>query len=277
MDAERLDLYWFSGTGNTLLVAQAMAQEFAGHGWDARLWPMTETDPARIAPRGWVGLAFPVACQTTYPLVWEFCQGLAPGGDAPIWMVDTMAGYSGAVVGPLREVVRGRGYRPIGAREIIMPSNLYPIHTSEARNRRLRARGQERARAYARDLLAGRARWGHVPLLPDLFRALVGARWMWRWVAWTDSLLRVDRERCTRCGLCAELCPVGNIALKPWPTYQGRCQQCMRCLSYCPEQALGLWGLPRIPYRAAPASALLGAEDARPAETEHRRITSDGE
>ncbi len=256
-DLERLDFYWFSGTGNTLLVAQALADLFADEGWDVRLQPMTDTDPTSVQPEGWVGLAFPVACQTTYPLVWRFCERLAPGQGTPIFMVDTMAGYSGAVVGPLRGVVLKRGYTPIGAREIIMPSNLYPIRVSEERNQRLRERGQEQARAYARDLLAGRAHWGHIHILPDLFRAIMGSRPMWHWIARTDGLLRVDQERCTRCGLCAALCPVANIRLAPWPEYQRRCEQCMRCLSYCPEKALGLWGLPRVPYRAVPADALL--------------------
>lgn len=261
MDNQRLDLYWFSGTGNTLLVAQAMAEVFAEEGWEVCLHAMADTDPTSVQPRGWVGLAFPVACQTTYPLVWRFCQRLAPGQGTPIFMVDTMAGYSGAVVGPLRGVVLKRGYRPLGAREIIMPSNVYPLRLPAERNRRLRERGIAKARAYAHDLLAGRTHWGHIHILPDLFRAMMGSRTMWRWVAWTDRLLQVDRERCTRCGLCAALCPVDNIRLAPWPEYQGHCEQCMRCLSYCPEAALGLWGLPRVPYRAVPAEALLSSMD----------------
>lgn len=263
-----LDLYWFSGTGNTWLVAQAIAEVFAAEGWDARLHPMSETDPTGIEPRGWVGLAFPVAGFTTYPLVWRFIEGLAPGRGAPVFMVDTMAGFSGAMVGPLREVVRRRGYTPIGAREIIMPSNVYPIHSSQERNRRLRARAQEQARDFARDLLAGRTHWGHVPVLPDLLRALVGSRLMWRWVAFTDKLLRVNQAACTQCGLCARLCPIMNLVLDPWPRYLGRCQQCLRCLSYCPTRALTLWGLPRMPYRAAPVEAFLaGTEtDARQGE-----------
>ena len=251
-----LDIYWFSGTGNTLIVAKAMAEEFRAHGCDVHLWPMTEVDPSTIRPSGWVGLAFPVAVQTTYPLVWEFCERLTPGQDAPIFMVDTLAGYSGAVVGPLREVVRSRGYRPIGAREIRMPSNLYPVLVSGRRNERLRERGKRLARKYALDLLAGRTTWGHIPLLPDAFRALTGAPWMWRWVAWTDHLLTVNSDACTACGLCAELCPVDNIVLDPLPRYLGECQQCMRCLSYCPEGAIKLGPLPRRPYRAVPAREL---------------------
>ena len=88
-----LDIYWFSGTGNTLIVARAMAQEFRAHDWDVRLLPMSDVDPSAIRPSGWVGLAFPVAVQTTYPLVWAFCERLTPGQDAPIFMVDTLAGF----------------------------------------------------------------------------------------------------------------------------------------------------------------------------------------
>ena len=254
-----LDLYWFSGTGNTLLVVNAMAKVFAQAGWEVHLTAMTATYPTTIRPKGWVGLAFPVAVQTTYPLVWDFCESLALSRNKPIFMVDTMAGYSGAVVGPLREVVRARGYDPIGAREIIMPFNLYPIRPSRQRNRHLVARGQEQARQYARELLEGCTRWGHIPILPDLLRWTCGSRLMWRWVAWTDRLLSVDKTRCVRCGLCSRLCPVGNLVLDPWPRYVGQCQQCMRCLSYCPQRALSLWGLPRAQYQAVTADTLIEA------------------
>ena len=42
---ERIDIYWFSGTGNTLSVAREMAEIFTEAGKTVRLLPMETTDP----------------------------------------------------------------------------------------------------------------------------------------------------------------------------------------------------------------------------------------
>lgn len=49
----------------------------------------------------------------------------------------------------------------------------------------------------------------------------------------------IDSGRCVRCGLCAELCPTGNIVLtgKDVKT-KGTCTLCLRCYNFCPESAV---------------------------------------
>ena len=43
---------------------------------------------------------------------------------------------------------------------------------------------------------------------------------------------------CTRCGLCAQECPVGAIATDdPASTDAKRCISCMRCIAVCPQKA----------------------------------------
>jgi len=170
-------------------------------------------------------------------------------------MVDTLGGMSGGIVGPLRRALEAKGYRPIGAREIPMPPNIF-IKMSDAWDERRRTSGIAQARRYAEELLVGQARWGRVPILSDLVYAVVGSRWMWRLVALTAHRLVVDEAACTRCGLCAELCPAGNISLAPYPVSAGRCQECMRCLTFCPTRALRpAWFAPGR-YRAVEAREL---------------------
>ena len=97
-----IDLYWFSGTGNSLLVAEAMANELRRLGRDVALLPLEISDPASVRSDRALGLAFPVAAFSTYPLVWRFVEALVPTtSGTPAFMVDTMASKSGGIVGPL--------------------------------------------------------------------------------------------------------------------------------------------------------------------------------
>ena len=45
-------------------------------------------------------------------------------------------------------------------------------------------------------------------------------------------------SQCTKCGLCAKLCPVEAIDLKRLETTnESLCISCMRCISICPSKA----------------------------------------
>ncbi|MCL2519619.1 MAG: EFR1 family ferrodoxin [Spirochaetaceae bacterium] len=47
---------------------------------------------------------------------------------------------------------------------------------------------------------------------------------------------------CTQCGICAQVCPVGNIVMQDGPTYQHNCSFCMGCVNLCAANAIQLKG-----------------------------------
>lgn len=52
----------------------------------------------------------------------------------------------------------------------------------------------------------------------------------------------IDPERCTSCGLCAQVCPMNVFTLRPdgFPVIADKdsCQTCFQCETYCPADAL---------------------------------------
>ncbi|HRU06326.1 MAG TPA: EFR1 family ferrodoxin [Candidatus Brocadiia bacterium] len=252
-----VDFYVFSGTGNTLLVAQAMADVFRQRHVDVRLMRLEASDPAQADPSRCLGLAFPVACFSTYPFIWRFIERLPPGQATPAFMVDTLAGFSSGIVGPLKKLIRSKGYAPIAARQITMPSNYFPRRIDEAGNQAKRDRGCAKARDYAAAILDGRAKWRRLPLVSDLLCRLSRSKALVGWLHAHGAALSADPAKCVRCGLCAKLCPVRNITLDPAPVFGMACELCMRCLAFCPKNAITFAGKTGPVYRAVKASDLL--------------------
>lgn len=235
-----IDFYYFSGTGNTLLVVRRMAEVLARRGIGVRLIRLDRADPTAASRDRAIGLAFPVAGQSTYPFVWDFIRALPPADKTPVFMVDTLAGFSGGIVGPLKKFLESRGYVALGAEEIIMPANLFYVYPPGA-NSWLVARGLRAAEGYANRLADGATRWGRMPILSDLVfgmfwhgvRRLWLSQWCQRKYRW-----RLDPTRCTKCGLCVRLCPVGNIRLPDYPEFGTKCNYCLKCVSWCPAKAI---------------------------------------
>lgn len=48
----------------------------------------------------------------------------------------------------------------------------------------------------------------------------------------------IDEERCTQCGTCEAVCPVGAVTLEPGPVFNTRCFDCFTCVRECPEDAI---------------------------------------
>ncbi|MEN6294364.1 MAG: EFR1 family ferrodoxin [Methanobacterium sp.] len=241
MDLKTIDFYFFSGTGNTLLVVKKMRDTFEKNGITVNLHKIEESNPDEVNLEHIIGLAFPVAVFSTYPLVWDFIESLPRAGGTKIFMVDTLGGTSGGIVGPLRKIVSENGYNPVGAMEIQMPSNIFVIQ-DEKTNKYKVQKGLQVAEKYALDLVNEKAEWGRVPILSDavnLFSRgtlkLTGAD-----LHQKLFLFKVNKEKCNKCGICVGLCPTRNIMITGgnYPVHGLNCQYCLRCTSLCPKNAI---------------------------------------
>ncbi len=240
---EVVDIYWFSGTGNTLLVARAMGDRFAQRGVMARLQQMEDCDPADVDASHTIGIACPVAAQSTYPPVWRFVRGLPDTDGTGVFLIDTLMLHSGGIVGPMRSRLERKGYTPLGAIEVRMPGNFLRKKADPDKTARKVEAGMTKARAFTDDIVDGRSNWRRC--LPWEWLFLASCRLCYGRLGLVRKFFRlsVDHEKCDSCGLGEELCPVGAISLRDGrPEFSSECIACMRCASYCPEEAILLNG-----------------------------------
>lgn len=241
MKIKTVDFYYFSGTGNTLLVVKKMGEIFQKNGIEVNLKKIEKSNPDKINLYHTLGIAFPVAVLSTYLFVWDFIKSLPDAKGTEIFMVDTLMGFSGGIVGPIREIVKKKGYAPIGAMEIQMPPNIFYIQDEDTCKIKIE-KGLKKAEEYALNLINGKSKWGRIPALSDATYLLsIGALKL----TGIDLhqkyfLFKVDKEKCTRCGICVQLCPLGNIRMEEekYPEHDLNCEYCLRCISFCPKHAM---------------------------------------
>ena len=238
---DTVDFYFFSGTGNTLLVVKKMSDTFKENGINVNLHKIEESNPDKINLKHVMGIAFPVAVLSTYPLVWNFIKALPDANGTEIFMVDTLAGFSGGIVGPLREIVKKKGYTPIGAMEIHMPSNIFFIQDEETSKDKVE-KGLIKAEMYALSIINGKAKWDRFPVLSDAVNLFSRGALKLTGVNLHQKffLFDLDEEKCDKCRICVGLCPTKNIKMKngEYPVHGLNCQYCLRCTSFCPKQAI---------------------------------------
>jgi ferredoxin len=200
-----------------------------------------------------------VAILSTYPLVWNFIENLPLAQGTEIFMVDTLGGFSGGLVGPIHRKVKKLGYQPIGACEIVMPSNIFFIQDLRTSNQKIK-KGLKSADEYARSLMEGKTMWGRVPVISDFIYLL--SIISWKLIAWKPHQrylkLKAHPEKCKQCGICADLCPTGNIIMDNFPVNGYQCNYCLRCVSFCPTGSIPcIFNYQGKTYRAVKAKALL--------------------
>jgi ferredoxin/flavodoxin len=242
MKMETVDFYFFSGTGNTLLVVKKMQETFQKNGIQVNLHKIEESNPEYVNVDHTIGLGFPIAELSTYNFVWKFIRALPDTNlNTEIFMVDTLGGFSGGIVGPVHEIVKKKGYTPIGAKEIVMPPNIFYIQDDETCHEKIQ-KGLIKAGEYALDLINGKSKWGRVPVLSDALYYTSIASLKITESSLNQKLLRLetDNEECRMCGICVKLCPVDNITMDEgnYPEHGFNCEYCLRCTSLCPRGAI---------------------------------------
>lgn len=259
----RTAIFYFSQTGNTRKVAEAMQEVLAARAGFCALYRLEQTDPAEVTRYDLVGLGCP-AFYFREPLnVQQFIQSIPcrpdPEHPRPVFVFATHGGTPGAVLPRLKLLGQSRNLKTLGAFQCLGVDTFPPF----ADRRPLIAAGHPdetdlaRAREFAWAMLKAanapcRQEPGWDPAFPWPVRIVASffSRPRLRWLA-RHGLLPVKRilsQRCTRCGLCVQACPQGIIALRESPHIsESGCIYCYHCHRVCPQQAIACnWTIFRI-------------------------------
>ena len=247
-----VEFFVFTGTGNSLLAAQTTAEVLKHEGVSVHIRSMDKTCPEDLSVETAIGLAFPVACGSTYPAVWRFIESMPVGEGREVFAIGTCGGMPFGMQGPLRKVLSQKGYKPVAAKFLTMPGNYNNKTLNVEKNSSRVSKSILEAQSFAYGLLNGSARWnGGIPVLSSLAYRFCQTRAPWN-LFYKVFPISADKEKCTRCKRCESNCPAGAVTLMDeYPVVAPLlCESCQRCVGFCPNGALHVPGKPAEPYRA---------------------------
>lgn len=232
-------VYYFSGTGNSQLVAIQIAKMLA--------------DGEAVSINQFLKAGKKAVIQSKRPLVfvaptysWRMpkvvAQWIMEGsfdGSRDAYFILTCASSCGNAAAYAEQLCAKKGLHFRGLAPVVMPENylaLFPT-PNESECRAIVEKAGPRIAALAEQIRSGES-FGRLPVsfggklqsgpVNPLFYALVVH----------DKGFSVS-DRCISCGKCALRCPLNNIELANGkPVWKGNCTHCMACIGGCPTEAI---------------------------------------
>jgi len=238
-------IYYFSGTGNTALVANMLQETFVQLGCTVDLIRIEDVLKQNLAldlsRYDFVGIGSQVIGYGAPSLVLDFIHRLPAGQGQKVFIFRTAGGVAPINYNASKSMIRRltrKDYDVVYERIFSIGSN-WIVRFEDAVVRQLVTATRRKAALMCHEVLRGERRYLKTGLGRQILMETVAllSRGFFRLVG-RDYRVGLT---CSQCGLCVRNCPAGNIYQRDGQIrFKWSCVSCMRCVYNCPRQALQL-------------------------------------
>ncbi|HEY9543428.1 EFR1 family ferrodoxin [Prevotella sp.] len=241
-------IFYFSATGNTRWAANKLSQLL--HDKLIYIPSALQGDCIfDLAPDEPVGFVFPIHGWRPPKIVREFINRLQLRSEGSeqrfIYSIVTAGDDIGMTMNILAKDLSRKGLTLRSGYSIIMPNTYVglpmmdvdtPDHT-KSKKKKAADRLMEVAEQIMKRKPIYKIKEGSFPRTKSY---IIGEYFVKRLI--NDQKFWVDDERCIKCGICANVCPVNDIAgghgQKPTWLHNDSCLTCFNCYHHCPRHAI---------------------------------------
>ena len=248
------DIYYFSGTGNSLVVARDIAAKINGQLVSI---PKVMREESIKPEAEVIGVVFPVYYATNdcgIPLiVGRFVKKLENLDAKYIFAVCTCGYMPGTTIENLRRSIEARGGKLAAGFRLRMSSKNLDERKQKKmlikRKKKLEAiceyvaarrEGIFENRGLLRKILLAPLRSLEKPIFLHRYKKLsnTSKKLFSELIPLADRSFQTN-ENCNGCGICVKVCPVNNIKIVDnRPVWQHHCETCYSCYAWCPQAAI---------------------------------------
>lgn len=241
-------IFYFSCTGNTRWAAETLAE--ATHDRLVEMSVENIGSKFSISSGESIGFCFPVHGWRPPMIVREFLRGAHFVYDDDTQHFCYALCTAGDTVGEAMDIfkadVASIGVNVDSCASLLMPESYVGLPFMDVDNYENEQRKKLQASidlaAFAREVTAKKSGVSnlHIGHWPKINSRLIGEVFVRHII--TDKHFWVDKGKCRKCGRCAKVCPVHDIAIDeqgtPTWNHNGRCLSCFACYHHCPTHAI---------------------------------------
>ncbi len=233
---KKILLIVFSGTGNTLHIAEMIKSDFESQGCTVDIFDITMPSDLDIGDYNLIGLGYPIYAFNA-PKIFEDAVKKMQIRGKPAFIFKTSGEpcqINNSSSHDLKKIIGKKNL--LGDYHFLMPYNiLFRFPDSLVKQMLLSA--ENYSKILVSNILDGKKSFVGYNFLNVIFSFLLKIQ---RFGAFLNSkLYSINPSKCTFCLKCVKNCPTGNISLRKSSFRFGfDCQMCMRCTYYCPGNAI---------------------------------------
>ncbi|MBF0522320.1 MAG: EFR1 family ferrodoxin [Candidatus Omnitrophica bacterium] len=241
-------LFYFSGTGNSLVLARKLSAKLNG----AEIISIAEAINKNIVVDvECVGIIFPVYMFGLPLIVLRFLKKLNPLKNKYIFAIADFGGAAGDPLGQMNQELKPLGLKLNAGFFVRMPDNYIPLFEAvkEDRQQKMFKKAEKRLEEIAPIILNRQE--AKIEKTFFLLTAILSIihKICSPQIPVMDKHFWVD-EKCNGCELCQKVCPVFNIRIVDHkPVWLHHCEQCLACLHWCPTQAIQFFGKSTLKHK----------------------------
>lgn len=242
MHIQKVGIFYFSGTGNTKIVADLYVNEFRNKGIDIILFPIENILRKQFAPSmsdyDILGFGHPIHAFSAPKIFFDFLDRLPNVNDKKTFTFKTAGDplcYGGST-SLVRKCLSKKGYKVFHENLIVMPANIV-MKYDDSLIKQLYEVAVKKVKRGTEEILLGKTNLQKNNLLLKIGTYLFnkaessGASYFGKYLIAADS--------CNLCSKCIKECPTRNISkYNEKVIFGNKCTFCMRCVYNCPERAI---------------------------------------
>jgi len=226
-----MQIFYFTGTGNSLYVAKRI-------GGEIHSIPAVLREGERAFRDDAIGFVFPCYSLGVPRIVINFMMQSRFQADY-YFAVMTYGNMAASGLKHLEEVGAKAGIKFNYTNQILMVDNYLPIFDINAQLQKEKQKNiEESLDKIVRDIQAGTNSLTRTGMALNIFSKMIHRTYN-NMIDSGDKKFIVH-DSCNGCGICEKVCPKDNIVVDNKPRYLHNCDSCYACIHHCPQNALHL-------------------------------------